>query len=55
VPLVQYGTDYTRYGLGFAVLDVRPVSVRAVLFVIGGVFGGQGWIEADWSLLPMAL
>jgi hypothetical protein len=54
--LVQYDFDFSTYGVGFLVLDVKQIRRAQMLFVTGGLFPpSRGWVEADWTLVCVAL
>jgi len=55
-PVIQYGTDYTMFGVGYVVMRLQPLRVRANFFFTGGLFPPSlGWIEAAWTLLAVKL
>lgn len=54
VPLVWGGIAFTGYGWQVKVLDVRLVSARAVIGVVGGMSPpSYGWLVADWELVAV--
>lgn len=53
--VVWNGVDYEiAYQVKYAVLDVKPISLRAVSVVSGGLSGGTGAVvDALWTLQPI--
>lgn len=55
VPLVWNDVPSLSNGYLVLVLDVVPAGCRAIVTSVGGLNGGLGQLEADWTLLPVPI
>ena len=54
VPLVFADMASVNDDVLVAVLDVRPITIRAIAGGVGGLNGpSYGWCECDWDLVPV--
>ncbi len=54
VPMTQGGVDSDGLGYKVAVLGVRPLRVRAVRTVVGGLSPASGaLVDAEWTLVAV--
>ena len=55
-PVAQYGKEFTDYGYGFLVRDVRKLELRALSLFVGGLNPPSfGWLVCEWTLVCVAL
>ncbi len=52
VSIVFGEVDFAAYGVRYQVVDVRPVSVRSLA---ASCDGNLGWLEAEWSVVPVPI
>lgn len=50
-PVAQFGKEFTDYGYGFLVRDVRKIDLRAMSLFVGGLNPpSYAWLECEWTL-----
>ena len=56
VPIIVADIDMSVHGVLYSILDVRPITLRSIATVVGGINSPSlAWLECAWTVLPVGV